>query len=205
MYSPLYKHFFEKTEKIYIAQYFSIIMKRGKKAQFYIIGAVIIIIAMISLASVSNYVLVKKEPAKFIDLGATMDIEGQKVIEYGKYNSQSLDSVTGNFSKMMADYIGETNEKVDIVIIHGNSSNAQITVISKNSTGTITLDAGGANDFKTGSFGYNLNTTTFSNGNINVTFLNTTYPFDLGADEEFIFIMTKNEGFEQYVQSNKNV
>jgi len=175
-------------------------MKRGKKAQFYIIGAVIIIMAMIGLGSISNYVLIKKEPAKFMNLGEIMSLEGQKIIEYGKYNAKDLSAVTSNFSQMMADYIGKEDEKVDLVIIHGTNSNAQITVISKNSTGTITLNTGGPT-FTAESFKYSLNTTTFGGNNVNVTLLNTTYPFELGEDEEFMFIMTKSEDFENYVIS----
>jgi len=178
-------------------------MKRGKKAQFYIISAVIIIMAMISLASISNYVTVKKEPAKFTSLGDTMNLEGQKIIEYGKYSNQNLSSVTANFSQMMAEYVGNTNENVDILIIHGNSSNAQFTVISKNSTGTITLNAGNGKEFTTENSVYGIYTGDTTGNNVSITLLNTTYPFELGEDEEFMFIMTKNEGFEQYVRSNQ--
>jgi len=178
-------------------------MKRGKKAQFYIIGAVIIIMAIIGLASVSNYIIIKKEPAKFMSLGETMNLEGQKIIEYGKYNEKDLDSVTKEFSEMMGQYIGETDEKVDLVIIHGNSSNAQVTVISKNSTGAITINAG-VTDFTTESFRYNLNTTTVKGNNISITLLNTTYPLNLNQDEDFFFIMTKSDGFNKYVRNKKN-
>jgi len=178
-------------------------MKRGKKAQFYIIGAVIIIMAMISLASLSNYVLIKKEPAKFMDLGETMNLEGQKIIEYGKYSEEDLNDVTADFYGMMAGYVKDTNEDVDILLIHGNSSNAQVTVISKNSTGTVTLSTGG-NNFAAESFGYQINTTTINSNNITVTLLDTPYNFELGEDEEFMFIMTKNEGFDKYVKDNKN-
>jgi len=179
-------------------------MKRGKKAQFYIIGAVIIIMAMISLASVSNYVLIKKEPAKFANLGETMNLEGQKIIEYGKYSEKDLNSVTTNFSQMMASYIGITNENVDILIIHGNSSNAQVTVISKNSTGTITLNTGSGGEFTTENSEYGLYTTNTTGNNVSITLLNTTYPFALSENEEFMFVMTKSEGFEKYVKSNRN-
>lgn len=179
-------------------------MKRGKKAQFYIIGAVIIIMAMISLASVSNYVLVKKEPAKFINLGETMNLEGQKIIEYGKYNEKDLSSVTGNFSEMMSEYIKGTNEKVDIVIIQGNNSNAQITVISKNSTGTITLNTGVSSLTEIRSEEYTPYTTSTTEDQVNITLLNSSYNFELGENEDFIFIMTKSEGFERYVRSNRN-
>ena len=138
-----------------------------------------------------------------MSLGEIMDLEGQKVIEYGKYNDKSLGSITGSFSEMMSKYIGETDEEVDLVIIHGNSSNAQVTVISKNSTGTITLNTG-ADYYSIQSSGYHLNTTTVGSNNVSVTLLNTTYPFELGEDEEFVFVMTKSEGFEHYVRSNKN-
>jgi hypothetical protein len=177
-------------------------MKRGKKAQFYIIGAVIIIIAMMGLASVSNYVLTKEEPKKFIGLGDTLNREGEKVIENAIYqgNKEYLKSKMGNFSTLMSNYIALGNEQVNLVIIQGNSSNAQVTVISQNSTGTITLNTGGTT-FTTESFRYHLNTTDVKGKKVNVTLLNTTYPFELGDDEEFMFVMTKNEGFEQYVIS----
>jgi len=183
-------------------------MQRGKKAQFYIIGAVIIIMAMISLASVSNYVIVKKEPAKFTNLGDMLNLEGEKIIEFKLYNSSTIsaggtNTVIENFSQMMAGYIGITDEKVDIVIIHGNSSSAQITVISKNSTGTITLNMGPTSSGII-SERYIPYTTNVSGNNVSITLLNNTYNFILGADESFIFIMTKSEGFEKYVKSNKN-
>jgi hypothetical protein len=178
-------------------------MKRGKKAQFYIIGAVIIIMAMISLASVSNYVLVKKEPAKFMDLGSMLNLEGEKVFNFNLYNgptfsSGDTNSVIENFSQMMAKYIEITNENVDLIIIHGNSSNAQITIISRNSTGTITLNMGA---MSSGVISEEYIPKTFPvYGNyINITLLNNTYVFELGDDEEFMFVMTKSEGFEQYV------
>jgi len=173
-------------------------MKRGKKAQFYIIGAVIIIMAMISLASVSNYVLVKKEPAKFMDLGSMLNLEGEKVFSFNLYNAKDTNSVIENFSQMMAEYIETENENVDLIIIHGNSSNAQITVISKNSTGTITLNMGAMSSGVI-SEEYIPQTFYVNGNNINITLLNNTYVFELGEDEEFMFVMTKSEGFEQYV------
>jgi len=178
-------------------------MKRGKKAQFYIIGAVIIIMAMISLASVSNYVLVKKEPAKFMDLGESISLEGYKVGEYGVFTNKDVDSIMGELSRTVGGVLGETNENIDMIIIHGNSTNSTITVISRNSTGTITANMGSIS-FTTENLRYNLYTIDTNGNNVNVTLLGVTYNFELGADEKFMFVMTKTEDFDNYVKSSQN-
>jgi len=55
--------------------------KRGKKAQFYLIAALIIIVIIIGFASISNYIKVKEKPKKFYDLSGNINLEGADIIK----------------------------------------------------------------------------------------------------------------------------
>ena len=71
---------------------------RGKKAQFYIIAAVIIVLIVISVSSVVTYSFVRSQPKSVAELSQTLEIESPSIIKYGLYNNENMSALMENFT-----------------------------------------------------------------------------------------------------------
>ena len=99
--------------------------KRNKKAQFYLIAAVIIIVALSSVASIKNYAITKTEPTRIRDISAELKEEGLRIIDYGIYSNdeQAIDDfIKYNFSS----YFLRTTQNTTISFIYGNQTNISL-------------------------------------------------------------------------------
>jgi len=86
--------------------------KRGmfgdKKAQFYLLAAIIIIAVIIGFAGVSNFYK-KREAVKVYDLGEELEIEGKNVLDYGTLNPSEV--VLDDFTQQFSEYAEQGTEK----------------------------------------------------------------------------------------------
>jgi len=170
-------------------------MKRNnKKAQFYLIPAIIIAIIVLGMASVSNYIIVNEEPEKFYDLGENLGLEGSWVIDYGIYNKEDVDEQILAFARNYSEYILETGEDFELTIVYGDKDNGQTRTYKRRSTGSVSTGLGSVQNYEIeetdlGSIG--------STDTINVG--NTTYPVSLGNNQNFLFVITTSKGFERHV------
>lgn len=154
---------------------------KQKRGQFYLIGAIIIIAAIIGFAAISNY-LEKKESIKLYDLGEELGIESENVLDFGTYNEfdeSEIETLLTNFIESYAEYI---EEGIEIYFIFGNPEN--ITVIGYRELEEVpTISA----------------EITASKKEVIVTINSIKYPFKLEKGENFYFVISQEIGGEQYV------
>lgn len=186
------------------------ILKKGKRAQFYILAAVIIIAIIVSMASIINYVAVKEKPKKFYDLSSNLNLEGSKLITYGLYNKRAdIDNIIQNLTVIFSDYIAQSSEETNLVIISGDIHNITVRIINSTSTGDIKVTLGSSTSLvyrgTTNDIIVYSSRDLSEDPYISITLSNgVTQNYNLTAGENFIFVLTKNEGFEQYVRSNQD-
>jgi len=95
------------------------IKKRNKKAQFYLIAAIVIIGAFLGLVSVLNYSERGDNPEVYY-LVSELNIEGENVLDY---EAATGASVFEEFAKNYSYYVGEEREIHFIVGESGNLDN----------------------------------------------------------------------------------
>ena len=175
-------------------------MKKGKRGQFYIIAAVILIIIIIGLAGVTNYIKVKEEPVTFFNLGEQLDIEAPYVIDNGIYTGEDIPKLIENFTKRYAQYTGQSNENFQMIIVYGDQTGAQINAYHSIESGRITLgNIGGIGLTNVESI---TPETTQSGSNVSVNLSNNTYNFNLNPGQNFFFVITTSQDFGDYVYQN---
>ena len=92
---------------------------KGKRGQFYLLGAIIIVVVIIGFATIQNYTK-KQSSLRLYDLKEELGIESAKVLDYGTFNiddSQSRRNLIEDFSEK---YIVYTGEGRDIYLLFGN-------------------------------------------------------------------------------------
>jgi len=189
----------------------------SKKAQFYIISAVIIIFIILSLAAVSNYASVKKQPEKLLQLSDVLKTEGQYVLENAKYNQGNVEQNIQSYVNLFSNYTQQTtSEDFSMVILYGNVNANFINGLSvtKSSTGKVIYDLGDGNTVVI-SGGNQISVTpsdvhvssvsaTEKTASITITSGNNTLSRTVPVleDNNFIFVMATNDGFNQYIREN---
>jgi len=179
--------------------------KRGKKAQIFIIAALIIIAIVIGLAGVTNYIYVKEKPEKLYDISSNIDLEGVNIIKYGLYENEDLNPLIENFTKTFADYISTNEESANssLVIIYGNENNVTLLITNNTNQGSVTAQLGDIPiTFSSATYAGILKSSNIDlDGNI-ITLKfsnNVTQTIALNPGQNFMFILTKDINFETYV------
>lgn len=192
-------------------------MKEGKRAQFYIISAVVIIFVLVGLAVVTNYATVKEEPKKFYDLADTLKLEGIKVVEYAEYNPQATTTSTAiqQYVALFDNYTRQNpEENINFVIIYGDIVNNEVRAFnySVESSGGVGLNLGssqpgisGSGDLRPNDVRLQVNPdntvdVTLTSGNNSII---TTVP--VFGDNNFAFVLTTSQGLNDYIISNLDI
>lgn len=153
------------------------VLKYNKRAQFYLIASVIIVVLIVGLVSITNYSS-KKDNSYIKNYGEEFEIESEKVIDYDILNSRNQ---LENFTRSYSNYIGT---RANAYFISGDESNMEAYKYTNNIKTDLTS---------------NLN---IADGEINFVVENTTYQFDLNRGENFYFIISKEIEGEMYVYTN---
>jgi hypothetical protein len=193
-----------------------------KKGQFYIIAAVIIIIIIIGLASVSNYSYVKKKPKNFYDMTDILKLESKYIVDNSAYNTGDLNENIETYLMLFSDYMEKnTNEDFNLIILYGDINSGNITgrVYSRSSLGNVNIYLNEKSFEMEGGETIITNSTTVvvnppdedGKKTVNVTIasienpgLNITQTLPVLEDSNFLFVMSTNVGFNQYVQTSLN-
>jgi hypothetical protein len=96
--------------------------RKMKKAQFFIIAALIGIVVIFSFFSVS---ITKKEkkPEKIYDLNKNFKFEAVEVIAKGKANKANIDELLDNATRLFLKYGLTEDPRLEFVYIYGNATN----------------------------------------------------------------------------------
>ena len=190
-------------------------MKRGKKAQFYLIAAGIIVFILISLALVSNYASVKKEPQKFYDIGDVLQREGPSVVAYSVNNEEDVNDNIRKYIDLYKDYLDKNlNTDFDLIIFYGDVTNSNITALrfTRDSLGDLSINFGptqfggiGGTEVYVNESEWRVN---IGLNTVNVTLTsqrtgeNKTIEVPILGENNFAFIMTSNDGFNTYIRDS---
>lgn len=179
---------------------------KGKRAQFYLIAAIIIVSVLIGLATITNYIRTKKEPTKFYDLSEELSEEGSRVIDYGIYNEKDLPKIVENFTdEYFVEYSEEKIKGSELVFVYGNQNNVTVSSYTSENTGTVSIDYGTSSFDLTGSEKYVVNRTSYipsSPYGVKVRLLGVEYDFSLKEGENFFFVINRNTTEEIYIVKN---
>ena len=98
-------------------------MFNNKRAQFYILFAVLVIVIITGLVTTSNYARKVKKPVKFYDLSEDFEAETTKIIDYGIFSGEqqsSIDSLIDAFSAEYLEYVQKKDPNLELIYIFGN-------------------------------------------------------------------------------------
>ena len=143
---------------------------RGKRGQFYLLAAIIIITLIFGFVTISNYSY-KKTSINLGDLKEEIEIESQNVISY---DSTEL----GNFVYDFSQYAGDNK---NLYFIFGTP-------------GALTVKAYEDHSDVSGDY-----TATQSGGEILITIDEVEYEFDLLSGQNFYFIVSQEIEGEKYI------
>ena len=177
---------------------------QNKNPQFYLIAAIIIVIVIIGLSTVTNYVLTKDQPLKFYDLSGEAGEEGSRVVDYGIYQSKIIPDVIEEFLKNFTIYSEEKEKDTEFVFIYGNDVEATATTYTTQGTGGAGITYGDQTFMLSGEEKYVPATQEIQNAEeIGVDLLGKRYNFRLKEGENFLFIISKKRGEETYVTGSE--
>ena len=176
-----------------------------KRGQFYLIAAIIIVMVIIGLSSITNYITTKKKPGKFYDLGGELNEESSRVIDYGIYNEVDVPLIIENFTGeylIEKRYIEEKEKETELFFIYGDKENATGVSYTSQKIGIIAINYGTTPFELSGTDKYVANRTsleTIGGEEIKVKILNVTYTFNLQEGENFLFVIAKKTDDETYI------
>ena len=149
----------------------------GKKGQFYLLAAIIIITLIVGFVTIQNYSS-RKSSVKLYDLKDELGIESQNVIDYGTANEENLNSLLEQFVESYANYAGDNK---NLYFIFGDADDLQVKAyedLSDVSSNFIATEEG---------------------GKISIVIGEVTYQFDLLAKENFYFIVSQEIEGETHI------
>src|SRR3989344_5772593 len=187
------------------------LLKKTKKAQFYLLAAIVIIAIIIGFASVSNYIK-NKSSVTIYNLKDELGIEGAQVLDFGTVNAEEVSVIisdTGteyksgkiieHFTALYDWYKGENKE---IYYIFGNSQDVVAYKYTDVVEGSISIVGGGVGS------GLDIMARVRERlevdkesklGKVIITIDENNYEFELKPGENFYFVISQNIGDEKYV------
>ncbi len=94
---------------------------RGKKGQFFILAAVIIVVAVVGLSVIYNTVSVGNSPKKFYSYSQQLNEESGAVVDYSLYTS---DNKVSDFINQSVGAVIEAYPGLDVFTCYTNESNS---------------------------------------------------------------------------------
>jgi hypothetical protein len=179
-----------------------------KGAQFYLIAAVFIVIVLISLTSLSTYIVLKAEPKTIDDITTDLSRESYSIIEYGVYNKEEIDDLLTKFSgDDVGDYflkkLGDTS---NIIFIYGDASGLNILQYNQQVVGKVNLGSAGWQNYKNFATIKKISSDELvGKKSIEVELLNSVYPFEIRNNEMFYFIVASQRDGEVFVEKNDKI
>ena len=185
----------------------------NSKAQFYIVAAILIVVIISGIASLTTYALVKPQPKAIEEISSELKEEGYRVLEYGVYNGNNLDDLLTKFTAgEYAPYFLEKTHNANIVFLYGDKTYLNAVQYSAVSTGTISVTGiGGVAPAwnPVGTFAQKANVVVVGNKIIVKMDLDDTLPggendyeFKINNNEVFYFLIIQERDGEVYIEKN---
>ncbi len=170
----------------------------GKKAQFYIIAAIIISIILFGLFAVRNYILVGPKNVKFYDLSKELNLESGYVIDHGIYKDEELDVLVDQWASAYVDYSSKVTEVGEWIFVYGNEKKINATVFTNEISGTVSISIGGGYPSSIEITGdakkYNIKDIIIQGKEVKLVAPDKNeYDFNLTRGENFFFVISKEE------------
>ena len=174
-------------------------MEKGdKEGQFYLLTTVLIIAMIGGFILISNFSQ-KRSDIKFDYLGEELNIESEKVIDYGINNNKDIKALLENFTKTYSPY----SEAENSYFVFGNREIITLAGYKKLNSGSIFINVGSGNQELILNKGvYNSIELINPQENIKVTVNEIGYDFSLKSGENFYFILSKELEGEIYIIRN---
>jgi hypothetical protein len=96
-------------------------MVMGKRAQFFLLAAVIISAVVISLGITANRATVNREPGNFYDFSYEVKREVGAILDYNIYSGFDDDANLTVFINLLAEDIRDNNPDANFVFLYGNN------------------------------------------------------------------------------------
>ncbi|MBT4165564.1 hypothetical protein HOE04_00825 [archaeon] len=176
---------------------------KNKRGQFYIVAALIIVLAIIGLTSTTTYAYTKSNTNTIYKLSSELKQESIQIIDYGIYNNQDLNQfITDEFStKTFPDYFFPKTDNLDLFLIYGNDQEIRKIQYIQVNKGTINSDLTIAQIKED----YIIKETIDSPlpiEEVQVEIQETTHTFNLKPGENFYFIIANQKGDELFIEKN---
>ena len=188
-----------------------------KKGQFYLIATIIIVGALISLITITNYSR-EDSSTSIYDLSVDLGIESENVLEHGIYNEftpSEMNDLLENFTKTYSENLAEDIEII-FVVGDGLTATAYKYVIDENAVSDVvantntdnlqnpdsTLPKIGVKKIVPIKIREDITTVPIDMGVITISIEGYNYYFELKAGENFYFIISQKIGDETYVATN---
>jgi hypothetical protein len=178
-----------------------------KGGQFYIVAALIVILIISGLVSLSVFAIVRTRPAAIFDISNNLEYEGPQILDYGVYTQNDIQLLLTNFTDgNFAPYYFHKTREADILFLYGNKTDLYEVTYNVTNTGDITVIVGPGQLRWPQLDSVALREQIIVNpgdSTVNVTLLNQDFSFTLQDNEMFYFVMIQEQGDEVYVQTNE--
>ena len=180
----------------------------NKRGQFFIIAAIIIILAISGIVTVTTYAIVQPTPKGFFSLSSDLEKEGSKIVDYGIYNEKNLTEILEGFtSEKFGPYFLQRTDNANVIFVYGNKSDLFAVQYKPEITGTVSATVSREIQWQIlGTYTDRTEINVQSGDKIvNVTLFDKVYQFELRDNEMFYFLIIKEEEGERYVVSNSDL
>jgi len=177
---------------------------KNKKAQFYLVAAIIIVMIISGIASVKTYAIITSEPKSIQEVSGELREENPRIVDYGIYNDKEITKIVENFNSNFSEYFLKKTENANIVFIYGNKTDLYSIQYNNFSTGSVFATVGGsAPTWANPTYISNITRLTSLYGDsVNVNILNRNFSFNITSNEMFYFVITQEKEGEIVVERN---
>jgi len=169
---------------------------KNKKAQFYFITALIIILIIISFIVMNNY-LSKRENPELTNIQEELSIEIEKLLEYSANNNLTENEVQNLFINFSTNYISKTGYNKNIIFMFGKKQGSfTLKGYKVENSENIAINNGNSIiNISEGAFENQI----VSENNISVIYCENIYVFDLYEGQNFYYLITKEYKGEKQI------
>lgn len=195
-------------------------MVMNKRAQFFLLAAVIISAVVISLGITANRATVNREPGNFYDFSYEVSRETGAVLDYEIYSGFEPNTDLTIFVNLLAEDIRDKNPDANFLFLYGNNESMELRnygsedafieddLISGSGAGAISTICIGSYcqsvDETVGDFVEGAGSVTLSDvgDEVSVEVEGNKFEFPVSRHRQVIFIMQKGAGDESFVAVN---